>query len=147
MKKLIFVPLLMLTLIVPLVFMVGCRRGGGNAGYNFTNDMVLIVLTHSVSIEIIDQAILDDVEVTFTTAFFPELDISEVIFSSVNQTENVRQQRMGNNPSNPINQNTHRITLRVLLTNPSHQTVDEYIQILSKRSDISSASRNYIIFQ
>ena len=54
--------------------------------------------------------------------------------------ENVKQQRMGNSPSNPINQATFRISLSLTLLVPSHQTVLQYVEILNARPDIHGAS-------
>ena len=133
-------------IIIPIVIFISVTVVGAvfmGSRQNFSSESFGVVLTNDATLAIIDQAILDNEMVIFTIAFFPELNISEVKLTSANQTENVRQQRMGNNPSNPVNQSMHRITLSVVLTNSSHRRVSRYVNIVNRRQDVYRASRGY----
>ena len=85
---------------------------------NFTDDTILVTLKNSPSLK--DEYTIDD---------FSNLDLDNVI----------------NITSEPlVKDDDYKITLSLKLSNPSKETVVEYIRILEEREDVYSAEPNYI---
>lgn len=85
---------------------------------NFTDDTILVTLKNSPSLK--DEYTIDD---------FSNLDLANVI----------------NITSEPlVKDDDYKITLSLKLSNPSKETVVEYIRILEEREDVYSAEPNYI---
>ena len=116
MKRLIFIPLLMLTLIIPLVFTFGCRRDGGN-GQEFCHKTLLVTLTVEAS-----TAPLQTNYVFSPSFFLPDVEVSEIR----NQWELIPGQ----------------ITLVIELEHPGKQNVLDAIEALETRIDVAFAEVN-----
>ena len=127
-----------LMIAVVAVMMVGCGRDDNE--FNFMDDRISVVLDHSVSISVIEESIEIDKPISFTTEFFPMLDLEEIIHVNIHATDNVRRQLMSEIVENPVNVNTFRISLRLFLHNPCHHTVLEYVGVLNSLTNVFSAS-------
>jgi len=137
MKELKIFGLMMLIAVIVGVSMVfvGCRR----RQWDFTNDVVLVVLTHEASIRLLSESEFP----VFDTDFFPELRLREIRHNFVNSSIEVWRYLQGKD-NRPADFSRYEILLSVHLLEPSHQTVRRYVRILNNHPKVASAEPNYI---
>jgi len=122
------------------VAMSGAMMSGCRQRYSFANDTVEVSLENAVSIKLLEEFVGE----TFVLdiSYFEELNLSEVRIGMPHATENVRRQLNGEQVTNPISTTTFRMSLSLILAEPSHRTVLRYVDIVNAREDVYWADVN-----